>query len=335
MPADAATEPVHRRVVVALASSLTVVLLLCALVATGVIGPSDDGDEVATFAPDTPRRASTTTTTTAATTTAAPTTTVAPTTTAAPITTMPTSTVPTTTAAPAPPPPPAPPPVTAPPPPPPVRVMVAGDSLGFTAAFPLPTPWELPASISSVTMYARIGCGVLSAASWMPDDVQQEGAARDCGDQERRELEGLGQRPDWMVFFSGGWEHLGWTAPNGRVVPARSPELRAELIGRLLHRARTAAQHGTRTAFVAWVCPTGVLPHRQGDYAHWYNGVLREVSRSVPGSIVVEATDRVCVRSDAGGAPTPEKAAAFRDHHPVDKTWTWQVWLGPALEAAR
>ena len=138
-----------------------------------------------------------------------------------------------------------------------------------------------------------------------------------------------------MVFFSGGWEHLAWTAPDGRTLAARSPELRGAMLDRLVHRARVAAAGGTRTAFVAWACPDGVLPHRQGDYAHWYNDVLREATRHVPGSIVIEATDRVCVGGDAGGVPTAEKAAAFKNQHPDDKAWTWRVWLGPALEATR
>ncbi len=217
-----------------------------------------------------------------------------------------------------------------------MRVMVAGDSLGFTAAYPLPTPWELPPSISSVTMHARIGCGVLASTGFRAFDAHGEGAMGDCADQARTELEGLGPRPDWMVFFSGAWEHLDWIAPDGRTLAAGSPALRDTIHASLLARAQLAGQLGVRTAFVTWACPTGVRPTRQGAYAHWYNAILRDVARVAFGSIVIEPTDRVCAGADAGAGPTAEKAAAFPDgHHPNDKAWLWTVWLGPALEQAR
>ena len=90
-----------------------------------------------------------------------------------------------------------------------------------------------------------------------------------------------------------------------------------------------------RTAFPTWICPTGVAPSRTGDYAYWFNDILRDATHAVPGSIVIEATDRTCVNADPGGQPTAEKDAAFIEHHPEDKRWVWQEWLGPALEAAR
>lgn len=321
------------------------VLAVMALV-TGVVVLRGDGDEVVAEASTSASAVSasrrseprpTTSTISPPSTTSTPPTTSAPTT-AAPV--APTTTAPTAPPATSPPPPPPPPPAAPPPPPPPpppapMRVMVAGDSLGFTAAFPTPSPWELPPTIASVAMHARIGCGVLASTGARPVDTHAEGASPDCGDQARTELEGLGARPDWMVVFSGAWEHLTWNLPDGRVMPAGSPELRHELFSNLAGRAQFAAQFGTRTAFVAWVCPTGVRPERQGTYAHWYNSILRDAARAVPGSIVIEPTDRVCVGGDAGGVPTAEKSAAFVDHHPVDKAWTWQVWLGPALDAAR
>ena len=55
----------------------------------------------------------------------------------------------------------------------------------------------------------------------------------------------------------------------------------------------------------------------------------------MPGSIVIEPTDRVCEGGDANGRPTAEKDAAWgHEHHPHDGAWLWQVWLGPALWAA-
>ena len=180
--------------------------------------------------------------------------------------------------------------------------MVAGDSLGFTAAFPPPTRDQLPGSIASIDMRAIIGCGSLAAAAFTPVDAADEGAGSfDCSRQVEAEQIGLGVAPEWMVFFAGGWEHIAWTTPDGRTLGARTPELRRAILDQLVQRASRAAQAGTRTAFPAWICPTGVTPNRTGDYAYWFNDILRDAARAVPGSIVVEATDRTCVNADPGG----------------------------------
>ena len=269
-----------------------------------------------------------------ATTTTAPTTTEAPatTTTAAPPVDVEVAGV--TAVAPPPPPPSPPPPTTAPLPP--MRLMVAGDSLGFAAAYPSPSPAELPDFVASVDMRAIIGCGVLAGVGYLPIDDAGEGAGSfDCSRQLEAEQVGLSASPDWMVFFSGGWEHIAWQHPDGRVLGSRSAELRAVLLDQLIHRANVAAGAGTRTAFVAWVCPHGVNATRRGDYANWYNDVLREAAAAVPGSFVVEPTDRVCVGANAAGEPTEEKHAAFTDHHVEDRRWLWQEWLGPSINGRR
>ena len=162
--------------------------------------------------------------------------------------------------------------------------MVAGDSLGFTAAFPIPTRDQLPGSIASIDMRAIIGCGSLAAAAFTPVDAADEGAGSfDCSRQVEAEQIGLGVAPEWMVFFAGGWEHIAWTAPDGRTLGARTPELRRAILDQLVQRASRAAQAGTRTAFPAWICPTGVAPNRTGDYAYWFNDILRDAARAVPG----------------------------------------------------
>jgi hypothetical protein len=108
------------------------------------------------------------------------------------------------------------------------------------------------------------------------------------------------------------------------------------ILRELIDRGNEAAAAGARMAWPAWVCPgpESDLWFAPG-YAGWFNEILREASRSVVGSIVIEPTDRVCEGADANGRPTAEKDAAWgREHHPHDGAWLWQVWLGPALWAA-
>lgn len=218
----------------------------------------------------------------------------------------------------------------------PMKVAVAGDSLGFTAAFPTPTRAQVPEYLDSeIIMKAAIGCGVLHAAGLTPIDSEGEGAgAGDCEIQRSGEFEALDREPEWIVYFTGGWEHLAWVDVDGTVLRPRSPELRQRILDELVVRARTADDAGVRTAFVTWVCPHLVDADQRGDYARWYNEILREAAAEVPGAIVVEPTEKVCVGADAGGEPTPEKRAAFRDHHPTDQAWVWGEWIGPALLAA-
>lgn len=216
-------------------------------------------------------------------------------------------------------------------------MLVVGDSLGFTAAFPPPNATERPWYLSRVDVAAVPACGLLSSAGWTAVDVENDrpDSFGLCPTQALREIGGLRRHPNWMVMFSGGWEHLPWIPPGATTpLAARSPEMRTAIFDELVRRASGALAIGTRTAFVTWVCPAGVTPTRSGDYVIWYNDILREVTRTVPGTIVIEPTDRVCVNGDAAGMPTAEKNAAFGGaYHPQDKAWLWQVWLGPVLIA--
>lgn len=219
----------------------------------------------------------------------------------------------------------------------PISVLVVGDSLGFTAAFPPPNATERPWYLSRVDVAAVPACGLLSSAGWTAVDVENDrpDSFGMCPTQALREIGGLRRHPNWMVMFSGGWEHLPWIPPGATTpLAARSPEMRTAIFDELVRRASGALAIGTRTAFVTWVCPAGVTPTRAGDYVAWYNDILREVTRTVPGTIVIEPTDRVCVNGDATGMPTAEKNAAFGGaYHPQDKAWLWRVWLGPVLIA--
>ena len=115
---------------------------------------------------------------------------------------------------------------------------------------------------------------------------------------------------------------------------AREIEAGPRPLAELVRRADGAMSIGTRTAFVSWACPSGVAPTRTGDYARWYDQILREAASRARGAIVIEPTDRVCVGGDPGAAATPEKDWAFAGtQHPHDRRWLWNEWLGPILLA--
>lgn len=223
----------------------------------------------------------------------------------------------------------------------PLRIMTAGDSQAFKAAFPKIPRKDLPPYIESVTVAGVLGCGVLvRAPEWTMYDPARGGdvSGRYCLDTaEVAEVRALRAHPDWMVLFSGGFERpFAYKDSTGRLVPARDPRIRASIVTHLTMRIERARAAGVRTALVEWACMgEEVGDEEKAGWTRWYNAILREVADSIPGTVVIEPNARVCVNSDPTGAPTPEKEAAWgHEVHPVDLRWLWNVQLGPELLAA-
>lgn len=257
----------------------------------------------------------------------------APPTTAAPSTAAPSTAAPAPTATPAPPP---------PEPLPPMRVISAGDSQAFDAAHPPVPRHELPPSIDSVTLAGVLGCGILvRAPGWTMIDPDRGGRVDGSYCEETAEVaevRALQAGADWMVVFSGGFERpFDYEAPDGRVLPARHPEIRAAVIEHLSARVERARAHGVRTALVEWSCPGEEVGNAEMNAAtRWHNDLLREVAGSIPGTITVAPSEQVCIGGDPAGEPTPEKERAWGyEVHPEDRGWLWNVQIGPVLDAAR
>ena len=217
-------------------------------------------------------------------------------------------------------------------------VMVTGDSLAFVAVYNSTPELLAPAGITSIDGRGFIGCGVLSRTGWrsISDTGKVEEWVDECDRQPEAEAIGLTGRPDWVVDFVGGWEGKAFVDTDGVRHDVMSDAIRDRILEELVAGGRRASDAGARTAWVTWVCP-GEDSDRNfpDDYPDWINQIMRDASTQVPGSIVIEPTDRVCVGGDAGAAPTEEKNEAWnREHHPEDAEWLWQVWLGPALAAA-
>jgi peptidoglycan/LPS O-acetylase OafA/YrhL len=221
--------------------------------------------------------------------------------------------------------------------PPRLRLVVIGDSLAFSSTF-ISGPAQLnPAGIEVADGRGLIGCWLLSADGWSAYEKSTLKRPHPlCAQQREAEALGLSARPDWVVDFAGGWEGTTFVDPAGVTHEPLAPEVRAAILGELIQRGQEAAAAGARMAWPAWVCPGSEswLWFAPG-YAGWFNDILREAAANVPGSVVIEPTDRVCEGGDANGRPTAEKDAAWgHEHHPHDGAWLWQVWLGPALWAA-
>lgn len=223
----------------------------------------------------------------------------------------------------------------------PLRIMTAGDSQAFKAAHPKIARSRLPPYIESVTVAGVLGCGILvRAPEWTMYDPARGGdvSGAYCVDTaEVAEIEALRASPDWMVLFSGGFERpFGYKDRDGRLVPARDPELRASIVEHLTSRIERARTAGTRTALVEWACMgEEVGDEEKAGWTRWHNAILAEVAASIPGTLLLKPNANVCVDADPLGAPTPAKERAWGyEVHPVDLEWLWNVQLGPELLAA-
>ncbi len=218
-----------------------------------------------------------------------------------------------------------------------LRLAVFGDSVAFSSTF-VSGPLQLhPAGIEIADGRGFIGCWLLSGDGWKAyEDTVLKRPHPLCAKQREAEQLALSAHPDWVVHFAGGWEGTTFIDPSGVRHRPQTPAVRQAILEELIQRGTEANAAGARIAWPVWACPGPESPLWFADgYAGWFNQILREASVAVPGSIVIEATDRVCVNADPDGVPTEEKDIAWgREHHPHDGAWLWQVWIGPALWAA-
>lgn len=219
--------------------------------------------------------------------------------------------------------------------------MVIGDSVAFTVRYYSGPP---PAGIASIDGRAVIGCGLLAAAGYY--HPANEGgfeafAGGNCRRQAEAERIGLRGRPDVVVQMPGAWEGTAARSPDGRVIDAQGPEMKALLVETMLRRAAQARAVAARTAIVQWSCPgPATAPVRRDPrYVRWINEVIDATAaegraRGLDVS-VIRPNPAVCVGGDPLGAATPEKNRAMADEvHVVDGPggrWLWSRWLGPAL----
>ncbi|MCB0960653.1 MAG: acyltransferase [Acidimicrobiales bacterium] len=228
-----------------------------------------------------------------------------------------------------------------------LRVMLAGDSVAWTYGYYRPHGDELPEGIASVDSRAIIGCGLLAGEGWgyplHGDGPFVRPAAGACADQPEAERLGLEGQPDVVLLFPGAWEWSDAESPDGRVVAARSPEMRDLVVERLLRKARAADAAGARTVIAQWACPgpESAPPLRDPAYLAWIDDVIAETAaegRAAGLDVeVLEASPAVCTDGEAQGTPTPERAAATGGEiHVVSfegGRWLWDAWLAPGLLA--
>lgn len=216
-----------------------------------------------------------------------------------------------------------------------VRVMVGGDSVGFTLAYIVqPKGIELYST-------AWLGCGVL------PDGVPLAGGAtsgtpeKGCQEQRQRWLAALQHRPEVVLLSFGAWEVFDQYF-HGRIYRVYSPAMRRLLTQQLQSDVDFVEGHSrARVVFLDVPCMAdhqselggGDSPRNDPARRRWVQGALDQVVKSNPGRVFElpigdflcrhgkarEVIDGVVVRPDGVHYSGP------------GADLVWKRWLGPRI----
>lgn len=283
--------------------------LLAVLVAVMAGCGSDDGSTATSG----PAPSSTTATTEAPTTTTPPTT-------AAPTTAPPTTAAPTTA-----------PPTTEPPPP--VSVVVAGDSVAYTIAEGAPP--EIP-GVTSVEGATLIGCGLLTSGPRPPAAVAAGAPANyeSCaGAIDDNNAHIVAVDPEVVLLALGAWERPDHER-EGRTVGPDDPAWTQEMARLLGERIDQVAGGGAKVA--VWVDPCAREEDMRRRQAWFRDEVIAPAVAARPAAQAIDPSEIMCVdgapRTDIEGVgdPRPDDGQHLSEE---GAAWLWTTWLGPALAA--
>ena len=222
----------------------------------------------------------------------------------------------------------------------PLRVMIAGDSVGWSHG------WKPSADLTSsvrIEDRAIIGCGVMPPASyWMAEGQGSEQYSPYCLEQANAERIGLESGPDVVLLWLGAWEvydHIVF----GQHLAVFSADYAAVVEQRLQERVDQY-----RAAGVATVMPTvpcfGTVAPRLGEERYsaerraWVSERLLAVAaRNRTWVRVIDPTPTLCDEQGKARAETPEGVPIRADgaHFDTDSAaWFWNTWLAGQLGAA-
>ncbi len=222
----------------------------------------------------------------------------------------------------------------------PLRVMVAGDSVGWSLAWRLPE--ELSPSIK-VSDRAIIGCGLMPPdSSWIIGVSRAESYPEPCRRAPEAELLGLQEKPDVVLLWVGAWEVYDHTY-QGRHYAVGSKAFGTLLESRIQDRVDLYRMAGVPTLLPVVPC-FGEVAQRLGverydmDRIAWVNARLEAVARRNPGWVrMVDPQAQLCTSPDEArdttetGTPIRADGAHFSSD---SATWFWNTWLAGQMGAA-
>lgn len=222
----------------------------------------------------------------------------------------------------------------------PLRIMVTGDSVGFTLA------WQLGRDVTdSVELDDRalIGCGVMPAeAAFIVGDAPPARYRTLCRRATEAESRGLAERPDVVLLVLGAWEVYDQSYRGSRY-DVGSAAYRRFLEAQLQSRIDRYRGAGAATVIAKVPCfaenaaPLGDERHEQRRI-DWVNARIGAVAARNPGWVrTVDPTDVLCDGPDDAKPTTPDGIPLREDGAHFERgaaVWLWNDWLAGQVAAA-
>ncbi len=212
----------------------------------------------------------------------------------------------------------------------PVRVLVVGDSVGYTLGTYAPDDLD---DVSSVDARALPGCSLLTSGERPPEAVEAgspetyDDCAGPVADADRL---GLAGDPDVVLLVTGAWERADHER-DGRTV---GPDDRAWTFSiRQLLAERVAALSADGAMVALWADPCGPDADAR-ERQRWYRDrVLASVADADAHAVLIDPTSEVCHDGEAKevddvGDPRPDDGQHWSEE---GADWLWRSWLGPTL----
>jgi peptidoglycan/LPS O-acetylase OafA/YrhL len=222
----------------------------------------------------------------------------------------------------------------------PLKVMVAGDSVGWSIAWKLEGQYD-QAQVA-ITDRAVIGCGLMPKESkFIVKGREPEQYGEPCNDVDLVEFKGLGEQPDVVVFWLGAWEVYDheYQGVSYRVGTKRYARFLEERIQERIDKYR-----GVGAATVMPIVPcfaenAARLGHERQDQERldWVNARVRAVAKRNKGWVrLIDPAPKLCDGTTAlpttpDGIPLREDGSHF---DPPAARWFWNTWLTGQMGAA-
>ncbi len=225
-----------------------------------------------------------------------------------------------------------------------VRTAVVGDSVGFDLYYraggrTLPTSVLLP-----VGGAGRIGCAVLSTDPQYlvlgSSGFARPGDGHCATEVPAVEADVMSRGVEVVIWQIGGWETKTFRDGRGRVLRARSADLRDALVAEVLRRIDGWTARGVRWVLLPeWACvgPASDAAHRDPAFTTFVRSVLDRVVAARRATAAIAPTPpQVCVGGDPRGVATREhRIARDQAFHWIDgpsgAAWGWSQWFAPAV----
>lgn len=212
----------------------------------------------------------------------------------------------------------------------PVRVLVVGDSVGYTLGTYAPDDLD---DVSSVDARALPGCSLITSGDRPPEAVEAgspetyDDCAGPIADADRL---GLAGDPDVVLLVTGAWERADHER-DGRTVGPDDRGWTYAVRQLLADRVEALSAGGATVALWADPCgPDADARERQ----QWYRDrVLASVADADAQAVLIDPASEVCDEGEAKevdgvGDPRPDDGQHWSEE---GADWLWRSWLGPTL----